>query len=83
MDLDFGELYHILAGDKLPGVIVLRLRDQRVENVNSVLNRFFSDKQSAKLIKQKFNRLIILTNHRSESASPFDKTNTRRQRRVF
>ena len=38
-DLDFGELYYFSSPKKF-SVVVLRLDDQRVENVNSVLGEF-------------------------------------------
>lgn len=39
-DLDFRQLYHF-ASDEQPGIIVLRLADQTIENTNRVLGDFF------------------------------------------
>jgi predicted nuclease of predicted toxin-antitoxin system len=39
-DLDLGEIYHRKERGRL-GVIMLRLNDQTIEAVNSVLDRFF------------------------------------------
>lgn len=38
-DLDFGEIYYFAEGGEI-GIIVLRLRQQTVEAVNDVLERF-------------------------------------------
>lgn len=43
-DLDFGQIYHFDKSNKL-GVIVLRLSNQTVENVNEKLKRFFKEYQ--------------------------------------
>jgi predicted nuclease of predicted toxin-antitoxin system len=39
-DLDFGEIYHAEQRGRV-GVIILRIRDQTVDSVNRVLERFF------------------------------------------
>lgn len=54
-DLDFGEIYYF-AYEKRFGVIVLRLDDQRVENVNMTLGRFLQSRQSKEIQK----KLVIL-----------------------
>lgn len=41
-DLDFGQIYHFDDSSRL-GVIVLRLSDQTIENVNAKLKKFFTD----------------------------------------
>lgn len=42
-DLDFGEIYYFSEKGKV-GIIVLRLKDQTVESVNKVLDKFFQEK---------------------------------------
>ena len=54
-DLDFGEIYYF-AHEKRFGVIVLRLDDQRVENVNMALWNFLQSWQSKDIRK----KLVIL-----------------------
>jgi predicted nuclease of predicted toxin-antitoxin system len=39
-DLDFGQIFHFNSSNQL-GVIVLRISDQTIENVNGVLQKFF------------------------------------------
>ena len=41
-DLDFGQIYHFREKQKV-GIVVLRLEDQTVESVNSVLQSFFAN----------------------------------------
>lgn len=57
-DLDFGEIYYFTA-KKVFSVIILRLDDQRIEEVNGVLDRFFK-KYSAMLKRQR--RLLFIIN---------------------
>lgn len=40
-DLDFGEIYHEKERGSV-GIIVLRLKDQTIENINFVLKKFLS-----------------------------------------
>ena len=54
-DLDFGELYYFSYKTRI-GVIILRLRDQRVEMVNAVLENFLANLQ-----RPIDKRLVILT----------------------
>ncbi len=54
-DLDFGELYYFSYKKRI-GVIILRLRDQRVEMVNAVLGNFLVN-----LHRPIDKRLVILT----------------------
>ena len=56
-DLDFGEL-HYFSSPKKFSVIVLRLDDQRVENVNSVLKEFL--RQHNRKISSKRKRLVVI-----------------------
>lgn len=60
LDLDFGELYHEETKHAF-GVIVLRLRDQRVEQVNRVLKLFFESEQGKILFLDHPHALAILT----------------------
>lgn len=48
-DLDFGQIYHFREPERV-GVIVLRLRNQTVEVVNSRLKEFFSDFKDLELL---------------------------------
>ena len=57
-DIDFGELYYF-AFKKNFGVLVLRLHDQRVEGVNSVLESFFAT--NIGILEKKHKKLVILT----------------------
>jgi predicted nuclease of predicted toxin-antitoxin system len=41
LDLDFGEMYYFGTSKKL-GIVVLRLKDQTVESVNSVLKKLLN-----------------------------------------
>lgn len=41
-DTDFGEIYHFRERGTI-GVVVLQLRDQTVESVNRILDRFFRE----------------------------------------
>ena len=43
-DLDFGEMYYFSSKQKF-SVVVLRLADQRVENVNYILEKFLTSRQ--------------------------------------
>lgn len=54
-DLDFGEFYHF-SNKKRIGVIVLRLQDQRIEMINTILEVFLKH-----LKRSISNRLVILT----------------------
>jgi predicted nuclease of predicted toxin-antitoxin system len=54
-DLDFGELYYFSYKKRI-GVVILRLRDQRVEMVHAVLTDFL-----ANLHRSIDKRLVILT----------------------
>ena len=58
-DLDFGEIFYFLEKGKI-GVIILRLRDQRVEVVNKVLERFISYYKTARKLNRINKSLIIL-----------------------
>lgn len=60
LDLDFGELYHEQSGSAF-GVIILRLRDQRVKQVNKVLQKFFQSNLGKKLFKDHPHALTLLT----------------------
>jgi len=57
-DLDFGEIYHFKEEGKF-GILVLRLKNQTVESVNKVLDKFLKKQiiQKQRLTKS----LIILT----------------------
>ena len=51
LDLDFGEIFYFSNKKKL-GIIVLRLKDQTVESVNSTLEQLFQSKVlTAKMVK--------------------------------
>lgn len=56
-DLDFGEIYHARELGKV-GIIVLRIRNQTPENINSVLGNFF-DSYSDKIEKNRTSLIII------------------------
>jgi predicted nuclease of predicted toxin-antitoxin system len=60
LDLDFGELYHEQSCSAF-GVIILRLRDQRIEQVNKVLQKFFQSKLSKELFQKHSHALALLT----------------------
>lgn len=60
LDLDFGELYHQKEAGKF-GVIILRLRDQRVERVNAMLEQFLAIQQGDKLFTNNPNALVVIT----------------------
>lgn len=57
-DLDFGEIFYFFKKREV-GIIVLRLQDQRVENVNNILEKFIKyyelDKKS-----NKFNKFLVI-----------------------
>ena len=55
-DLDFGGLYH--ETEARFGVIILRLSDQRIESVNSVLEKFFNQNKNIEIFKK--NILIVI-----------------------
>ena len=59
-DLDFAEIFYFLE-QKHFGVIILRLKDQRVESVNQVLGSFI---KYCKLSKNsnKFNKSLLILN---------------------
>ena len=56
-DLDFGELYYF-SSQKVFGVIVLRLDDQRVEVANAVIEAFL--RRYLKIFKKGRKYLVIL-----------------------
>ena len=58
-DLDFGEIAYFSELEHL-GVIVLRLTDQRIESVNSVLGSFLKKCKSASTPINLFKKLTIL-----------------------
>lgn len=55
-DLDFGYLYHFKFKSQV-GIIILRLRDQTVESVNEILERFLRRKI---IEKQKLEKSLIV-----------------------
>ena len=57
-DLDFGEMYYF-STQKGFSAIVLRLGDQRVEAVNTALERFLKVHKS--ILRQRKKQLVILT----------------------
>lgn len=59
-DLDFGELYHQMEDPSSFGVLILRLRDQRVESVNQVLSQFFIDPFGKNIFIRDPRALIVL-----------------------
>ena len=56
-DLDFGEIYHAREEGKI-GVIVLRLKNQTPESVNSVLKNFIQNSQG-RLEKNQKSLIVI------------------------
>lgn len=56
-DLDFGEIYHQHASGEI-GVIILRLKDQTVESVNPILNKFLTHHRS--WLKKHPHSLIVI-----------------------
>jgi predicted nuclease of predicted toxin-antitoxin system len=60
LDLDFGELYHQKESVSNFGVLILRLRDQRVESINSVLSKFFRDSLGSKVFIRNPNALVVI-----------------------
>ena len=63
-DLDFGEIFYFSDPRQRGGAIVLRLEDQRVENVNAVLEAFLDRWKSKKNLKTLGRKLIILEQDR-------------------
>ena len=57
-DLDFGEMQYF-ASNKQFGVIVLRLSDQRVENVNRTLLNFLE--RYSHILRKEWKILVVLT----------------------
>lgn len=57
-DLDFAEIFYFLE-QKHFGVIVLRLKDQRVESVNQILENFIKYRKLSKRLK-KFNKALLI-----------------------
>ena len=60
LDLDFGELYHEVQEPSSFGVIILRLRDQRVEKVNQILQSFFQSLIGRKLFEEQPHALVVI-----------------------
>ncbi|MBI2025955.1 MAG: DUF5615 family PIN-like protein, partial [Candidatus Levybacteria bacterium] len=65
-DLDFGEIYYFSEKGKV-GIIVLRLKDQTVESVNKVLDKFFQEEVEKIAIEKSLvvideNRIRIVSN---------------------
>ncbi|MBI2591346.1 MAG: DUF5615 family PIN-like protein [Candidatus Brennerbacteria bacterium] len=60
-DLDFGELYYFSSKRKT-NILVLRLDDQRIEAVHSILGRFL--KNQVKILKRRGSYLVILSETR-------------------
>ena len=61
LDLDFGELYHQKEMRPIFGVIILRLRDQRVERVNDTLRKFFQSLPEQKRFLDHPKALAVIT----------------------
>jgi|SRR3972149_700351 len=59
-DLDFGELYHS-ENFRKPGIIVLRIQNQTVENVNKALSSLLSNYQN-KINKNQLMLIIVKEN---------------------
>jgi predicted nuclease of predicted toxin-antitoxin system len=55
-DLDFGDIYYSAESGQV-GILVLRLRQQTVEEVNDVLHRFL---QSGALSEQQLKRSLVI-----------------------
>jgi predicted nuclease of predicted toxin-antitoxin system len=60
LDLDFGELYHEKTSSGF-GVLILRLHNQRVEEVNLILGKFFQSGFGKKLFVDHSHALAVLT----------------------
>ena len=65
-DLDFGEIYFFAREERF-SVVILRLKDQRVEAVNAVLGKFLIT-HGHTLLQMK-NNLVIATEHHVRIAS--------------
>ena len=57
-DLDFGMLYH--ESEWSFGAIILRIGDQRIESVNSILEQFLESSGGMEIFRQNPNALVIL-----------------------
>ncbi len=59
-DLDFGEIFYFSEQKQRGSVIVLRLEDQRIENVNAVLEAFLRRWKDKRTIKAAIERKLVI-----------------------